>query len=72
MEVYLVWICVYSFFKVSCDIYVPVCVSLDLFWYCVVMECVLLADSFCATYICVCVCVCVCVNKYIYMYIYTV
>jgi hypothetical protein len=31
LEVYLVWICVYSFFKVLCDMYVLVCVSLDLF-----------------------------------------
>jgi hypothetical protein len=37
------WICVHSFFKILCDIYVLVCVcvcvSLDLFWYCVVMMC---------------------------------
>jgi hypothetical protein len=46
----LVWICVNSFFKISCDIYVllcvRVCVSLDPFWYCVVMMCGFLADSF--------------------------
>jgi hypothetical protein len=41
---------VYSFFKVSCDIYVLVCVSFDLFWYCVVMMCGFFADSFCAMY----------------------
>jgi hypothetical protein len=33
---------VYSFFKASRDIFVLVCVSLDLFWYCVVMMCGLL------------------------------
>jgi hypothetical protein len=43
--------CVYSFFKVSFDIYVLVCVSLDLFWYCVVMVCGFLADSFCAIFV---------------------
>jgi hypothetical protein len=43
---------VYSFFKVSCDIYVLVCASLDLFRYCVVM-CGFLVDSFCAIlYLC--------------------
>jgi hypothetical protein len=26
VEVYFMWICVYSFFKISCDIYVLVCV----------------------------------------------
>jgi hypothetical protein len=26
VEVYFIWICVHSFFKVSCDIYVLVCV----------------------------------------------
>jgi hypothetical protein len=45
------WICVCSFFKVSCDIYVLVCVSLDLFWYCVVMMCGFFADSFCAMFV---------------------
>jgi hypothetical protein len=30
---------VYSFFKASHDIFVLVFVSLDLFWYCVVMMC---------------------------------
>jgi hypothetical protein len=39
---------VYSFFGVSCDIYVLVCVSLDLFLYCVVMVCGFFADRFCA------------------------
>jgi hypothetical protein len=39
VDVYFVWICVYSFFKASRDIFVLVCVSLDLFWYCVVMMC---------------------------------
>jgi uncharacterized membrane protein YdjX (TVP38/TMEM64 family) len=54
-EVYFVWICVYSFFNVSCDIYVLVCVCvcvlLDLFWYCVVMMCGFLAGSFCAMFV---------------------
>jgi uncharacterized membrane protein (DUF485 family) len=38
-------------FKVSCDIYVLVCVSLDLFWYCMVMMCGFFADSFCAIFV---------------------
>jgi uncharacterized membrane protein YGL010W len=41
----------YSFLKVSCDIYVLVCVSLDVFWYCVVTMCGCLAGSFCAMFV---------------------
>jgi hypothetical protein len=34
----------------SRDIYVLVCVSLDLLWYCVFMACGFLADSLCARF----------------------
>jgi hypothetical protein len=47
---YDVWICVYSFFKASCDIYVLVCGSLDRFWYCVVMISGFFANSFFVLY----------------------
>jgi hypothetical protein len=39
VDVYFVGICVYSFLKASHHMFVLVCVSLDLFWYCVVMMC---------------------------------
>jgi hypothetical protein len=47
MDVYFVWFCVFSFFKASRDIFVLVCVcvSLDLFRYCVVIMCDFLVDS---------------------------
>jgi hypothetical protein len=58
--VYFMWIFVYSFFKISCDIYVLVCVcvSLDLFWYCVVMVCGFFADSLlCYIYVLTVLCI---------------
>jgi hypothetical protein len=51
VEVYFIWICVYSCFEVSCDIFVPVCVSLDMFCYCVVMMHDFFADSFYAIFV---------------------
>jgi hypothetical protein len=52
VEVYFIWICVYSFFEVSCYILCAgVCVSLDVFCYSVVMMCDLFADSFYATFV---------------------
>jgi hypothetical protein len=42
------WVCVYWLIKVmvaSCDIYVLVCVSMDLLQYCVVVTCGFLANT---------------------------
>jgi hypothetical protein len=51
MDVYFVWFCVFSFFKASRDIFVLVCVSLDLFRYCLVIMRDFLADSLCAIFV---------------------
>jgi hypothetical protein len=47
----------------SRNIYVLVCVSLDLLWYCVLMACGFLADSLCLRLVVGCSTICVLCNQ---------